>query len=82
MAHTLAPNLGAGNFHSALVADRAGMANALVLAAIALPVFGGTENALAEKPAMLWLERAVIDGLRLGDLAVRTIRESTQPMQG
>ncbi len=49
VAHALAANLGAGNFHTALVAYRAGVANALVFAAIALPVLGRTENALAEQ---------------------------------
>ena len=71
VAHALAANLGAGDLDAALVADGAGMANTLVLAAIAFPVLGRTEDALAEKTAMLGLQRSIVDGFRLGDLAVR-----------
>src|SRR4029078_10999439 len=38
------------------------------LAAVALPVLGGTENALAEEPILLGLQRPVVDRLRLRDL--------------
>src|SRR5690606_12294524 len=44
-------------------------ADPLVLAAVALPVPGGTEDLLAEQTVALGLERAVVDGLRLLDLA-------------
>src|SRR5688572_19286808 len=71
MPHPLAAYLRTCDFHTALVADRASMADALVLAAVALPVLGRTENLFAEQAAVFRLERAVVDRLRLGDLAVR-----------
>ena len=69
VAHALAAHLGAGHLDAAALADDALVADALVLAAVALPVLGGTEDALAEEPVLLWLQRPVVDGLRLGDLA-------------
>ncbi len=69
MAHALAANLGAGDLDAAALADDALVADALVLAAVALPVLGGTEDALAEEPVLLGLQRAVVDRLGLGDLA-------------
>ena len=70
VAHALATDLRPGDFDAALVAHDALEPNPLVLAAIALPVLGGTEDALTEQPVLLRLECPVIDGLRLGDLAV------------
>ena len=70
VAHALAADLGAGDLDAAALADDALEADALVLAAVALPVLGGTEDLLAEEPVLLRLERAVVDGLRLLDLAV------------
>ena len=70
VAHALAPDLGAGDLHAAALADDALEAHPLVLAAVALPVLGGTEDLLAEEPVLLRLERAVVDGLRLLHLAV------------
>ena len=68
--HALAAHLGAGDLHAALIADDALETHALVFAAGAFEVLDGAENALAEKPVALGLERAVVDGLRLGNLAV------------
>ena len=70
MAHALATDLRPGDFDAALVAHDALEPDPLVLAAIALPVLRGTEDALTEQPVLLRLECPVIDGLRLGDLAV------------
>ena len=70
VAHPLAADLGAGDLDAAALADDALEAHALVLAAVALPVPGGTEDLLAEEAVTLGLERAVVDGLRLLDLAV------------
>ena len=70
VAHALAPDLGAGDLHAAPLADDALEPDALVLAAVALPVLGGTEDLLAEEAVLLRLQRAVVDGLRLLDLAV------------
>jgi hypothetical protein len=69
VTHALAANLGARDLDAAALADDALVADALVLAAVALPVLGRTEDALAEEPVLLGLQRAVVDGLRLGDLA-------------
>src|SRR5690606_8007378 len=55
---------------AAALADDALEADALVLAAVALPVLGRTEDLLAEESVLLGLERAVVDGLRLLHLAV------------
>ena len=70
VAHPLTADLGAGHLDAAALADDALEAHALVLAAVALPVPGGTEDLLAEEAVTLGLERAVVDGLRLLDLAV------------
>ena len=71
VAHALTAHLGAGDLDAAALADDALVAHALVLAAVALPVLGGTEDALAEQTVTLGLERAVVDRLGLGDLALR-----------
>jgi len=54
-----------GHLDAAALADDALVADALVLAAIALPVLGRTEDALAEETVTLGLERPVVDRLRL-----------------
>ena len=69
--HPLAADLAAGDLDATLVADDALVADPLVLAAVALPVLGGTEDALVEETVLLRLEGAVVDRLRLGDLSRR-----------
>jgi hypothetical protein len=71
VAEALAAHLGESYLHAALVADHAAMLHAFVLAAQALPVGHGTEDAGAEQAITLRLEGAVVDRLRLGDFAVR-----------
>ena len=71
MAHPLATNLGASDFNAAFVADDALITDALVLAAIALPVLGRTEDALAEQPVLLGLERSIVDRFGLGHFPIR-----------
>ena len=73
MTHALAANLLAGDLDAAALADDPLVADALVLAAVALPVLGRAENALAEETVALGLERAVVDRLGLGDLARRPV---------
>src|SRR3984885_5565891 len=73
VAHPLAPPLGPGDFHAAALADDALEPDPLVLAAVALPVPGRTEDLLAEEPVLFRLERAVVNGLRLLDLTVRPL---------
>src|SRR3954449_5559965 len=75
MTHPLATHLLARDLDAAALADDALVADALVLAAIALPVLGRTENALAEETVALGLERAVVDRLRLRDLARRPVAD-------
>jgi hypothetical protein len=75
VAHPLTTHLGAGHLDAAALADDALEADALVLAAVALPVAGRTEDLLAEEPVLLRLEGAVVDGLGLLDLAVRPLTD-------
>src|SRR5262249_49761035 len=65
VAHPLTTDLAAGDLDATLVADDALVADALVLAAVALPVLRGTEDALVEQPVLLRLERPVVDRLGL-----------------
>ena len=71
MAEALATNLGEGDFDAALVADDAAVLHALVLAAEAFPVGDGSKDAGAEEAVALRFEGTVVDGLGLGDFAVR-----------
>src|SRR5258708_16519046 len=70
MAHALAPNPRQRHLDAALLADDALVLHALVLAAQALVILDRPEDARAEQPIAFGLERAVVDGLRLLDLAV------------
>ena len=70
VAHALAAHLGAGDLDAAALADDAAETDPLVLAAVALPVLGRTEDLLAEQPVLLRPQGAVVDGLGLLDLAV------------
>ena len=58
------------DLHAAALADDALESDPLVLAAVALPVPRGTEDALAEQAVLLRLQRPVVDRLRLLDLTV------------
>src|SRR6185437_2948257 len=73
VAHPLAAHLGASDLDAAALTDDALEAHPLVLAAVALPVASRSEDLLAEQAVLLGLERAVVDGLRLLDLAVRPL---------
>ena len=75
VAHPLAPHLGAGHLDAAALTDDALEADALVLTAVALPVPLRTEDLLAEEPVLFRLEGAVVDRLRLLDLAVRPLTD-------
>jgi hypothetical protein len=69
VAHPLAADLGTGDLDAAALTDDALEAHALVLAAVAFPVAGRTEDLFAEKTVLLRLQGAVVDGFRLLDLA-------------
>src|SRR5690606_10063557 len=71
MAHALAAHAAQRDLDAALLADDALVLHALVLAAQALVVLDRTEDAGAEQAVALGLERAVVDRLRLLDLAER-----------
>src|SRR2546423_14814738 len=71
VAQALAADFRQRDFHAALVADHAAVLHALVLAAEALPIGYWTEDAGAEQAVPLRLEGAVVNGLRLGDFAMR-----------
>src|SRR5260221_7627380 len=70
MAHALTPDLRQRDFHAALLANDAAIFHALVLAAQALVILDRAKDARAEQPVTFRFERAVIDRLRLLDLAV------------
>src|SRR5262249_40497054 len=70
VTHALAPYPRKRNLDRALLADDALVLHALVLAAQALVVLDRTEDARAEQAVTLRLEGAIVDGLRLFDLAV------------
>src|ERR1035438_1704558 len=71
MSQAFAANLAERDFHAALVADHSAMLHALVFAAQAFPVSYRTKDAGTEQTVALRLEGAVVDGLRLGDFAMR-----------
>src|SRR5207247_4080244 len=73
VTHALAAHLLARHLDAAALADDALVADALVLAAVALPVLRRAEDALAEEAVAFRLQRAVVDGLRLGDLTGRPV---------
>ena len=70
MSHSSAANLRARDLDAAFFALPAFVAHLFILAADALIVSYGAENFSAKKSVALRLERAVVDSLRLFDLAV------------
>ncbi len=69
VAHPLAADARVRDLHAATVTDDALVLRALVLAAGAFPVLLRAEDALAEEAVLFGAVRAVVDGLRLLDLA-------------
>ena len=53
MAHSFAADFGFGDFNAAAFANLAFIANALIFAAVAFPVFLRPENTLAEQTVAL-----------------------------
>ncbi len=70
VAHPLAPDFGLSHLNAASVADNPAIANTFVFATVTFPVALRTENPLTEQPVALRFEGAVVDGLRLQNLAV------------
>src|SRR5262249_8238923 len=75
VTHALATDLLPRYLDAAALADDALVPDALVLAAVALPVLRGSEDAFAEQAVALGLERAVVDRLGLRDLAGRPVTD-------
>ena len=75
MTHTLTTHLFLGYLNAAAVADDAFVADAFILAAVALPVARRAENALAEEAVALGLIGAVVDSLGLCHLAFRAAND-------
>src|SRR5205814_9530311 len=71
VTHALATDTAQGDFDAAAIADHSTVANSFVLAAVAFPVLDRTEDTLAEQAILFRLERAVVDGLGLENLAPR-----------
>src|SRR5215472_2522667 len=71
VAEALTADLAERHLHAALVANHSTVLHPLVLTAQTLPVGDGAENLRAKQAVPLRLEGAVVDGLRLGDFAVR-----------
>ena len=69
VAHPLAADLLQGDFHAAFLADNAAILHPLIFAAQAFVILDRAKDACAEKAVTLRLERAVVDGLWLFDLA-------------
>ena len=67
-AHAVAPHPAFGDLNTATFADDAAVPHPLVLAAMAFPILGRSEDLLAEEPVHLGLEGAVVDRFRLGHL--------------
>ena len=70
MAHALAAHPCLCHLYAALFTDHAAEAHALVFAAIALPVLGGTEDALAEQAIPFRAQCAVVDRFRFQHFAM------------
>ena len=82
MAHTFAADLFFGDFDAAAVADDALVADAFVLAAVALPVAGGAEDLFAEEAVAFGLIGAVVDGLGLSHLAIGAFLDGLRGGEG
>ena len=71
VTHALTAHFGQRDFNAALLADYTAMLEALVLAAQALIVLDRAKNLGAEQAITLWLERTVVNSLRLFDFTIR-----------
>src|SRR5439155_85157 len=81
VAHALAPHPAMRDLDAAAVADHALVLHAAILAAGALPVLLGAEDALAEEAVLLGTVGAVVDGLGLLDLAERPVADVLRACQ-
>src|SRR5687767_12945879 len=81
VAQPLATHLCLRYFHATLIADHAAMLHALVFSAEAFPIGYRAKNARAKKSIALWLKRAVVNRLRLGNLAMRPLPDFVRRRQ-
>src|SRR3990167_4655180 len=73
VSHALAAHDGARNLDAALFTNYPFISNAAVFAAVTLVVALGAENLFVEERVLFGPLGAVVDGLRLGNLAVRPL---------
>src|SRR5215813_3935025 len=71
MAHPLTTDGGARYFDTAFVANDTLIADVLILATIALPIFRWPEDRLAKQPVFFGPQTTIVDSFRLGDFPVR-----------
>src|SRR5215471_15801087 len=71
MAHAVTSDFGERDLHAAFLANDAAILHTLVLAAQALVVLNRAEDSSAEQAVAFGFERAIVDRLRLLDLAER-----------
>src|ERR1700747_489354 len=71
MPHTVASDFGEGALHAALLANYAAILHTLVLAAQALVILYRAKDTSAKQAIAFGLKRAIVDCLRLLDLAER-----------
>jgi len=71
VTHTLTAYLLLGHLHTAAVADDTLVTDTLILAAMALVILHGAEDALTEETVALGLVGTVVDSLGLQHLAAR-----------
>ena len=79
-SHTLTTYIGLGYFYTTLIADHTLVTDLTILTAMALPVFAGPENTLAEKAVLFRLQRTIVDRLRLLYNTYRRIVVSGGPL--
>ena len=65
-AHAVASHPTLCNLNSTAFTNDAAVTDSLVLTAMTFPILGGTKDLFAEQAIHLRLERAVVDGFRLG----------------
>src|SRR5262249_23437476 len=82
VAHALASDAAVGHDDAAVGALHSLVLHAAVLAAAALPIFLGAEDAFAEQTALLGAVGAVVDGARRGHLARRPAEDVLRAGQG
>ena len=81
VAHAFATNFAVRDFDAATVADDAFVPNRFKFTAVALPVFGRTEDPFAEQAVALRTQGPVVDGLGFFDFAVRPLTNAIRRCQ-